>query len=49
KFPTTNFIYRSMSNAKVSVNIGGSSVPITVTQQNIEVASVLKFKPFEEW
>ncbi|CAG8467518.1 13791_t:CDS:2, partial [Racocetra fulgida] len=29
--------------------IGGTSVPITITQQNIEVASVLKFKPFEEW
>ncbi|KAF0507844.1 nudix family hydrolase [Gigaspora margarita] len=49
KFPTANFIYRSMSDAKTSVNIGGSSVPITVTQQSIEVASILKFKPFEEW
>ncbi|CAG8729957.1 14859_t:CDS:2 [Gigaspora margarita] len=38
-----------MSDAKTSVNIGGSSVPITVTQQSIEVASILKFKPFEEW
>ncbi|CAG8514089.1 4152_t:CDS:2, partial [Scutellospora calospora] len=38
-----------MSNFTTFVNIGGSNIPITATQQNIEVASVIKFKPFEDW
>src|SRR5205823_3858201 len=32
-----------------TIDIAGTSVPVTALQNDINVASVLKFKPFKDW
>ncbi|CAB4401235.1 unnamed protein product [Rhizophagus irregularis] len=38
-----------MSDNNITIDIAGTSVPVTALQTNIDVASVLEFKPFKDW
>jgi hypothetical protein len=52
-FINTNFLKRQrttfMSDNSITIDIAGTSVPVTALQTNINVASVLEFKPFKDW
>lgn len=52
-FINTNFLKRQrttlMSDNNITIDIAGTSVPVTALQTNIDVASVLEFKPFKDW
>lgn len=53
-FINSNFLKRQRTtlmsdNNTVTIDIAGTSVPVTALQTNIDVASVLEFKPFKDW
>ena len=38
-----------MSDNSNTIDIAGTSIPVTASQTDIDVASVLEFKPFKDW
>src|ERR1051326_8727418 len=44
-----NFLQQATFMLDNPIDVAGTNVPVTALQTNINVASVLEFKPFKDW